>query len=715
MTSSVLHAPLSDIRLKCKKCPVPRFPGQVGRAGLHWTVEVALGRERRNRYSIPKYPCLFVSPPAFGIVGCLYLYSTGFTTRVDLNTHLYSARGWFFILFAALLGGCQATQQGFNVKNFGAKGDGKTLDTPAINRAIAAASDAGGGVVTVPAGTYLCYSIQLKSDITLYLDAGATILAAGTPDKGEYDPPESNPFDHYQDFGHTHWHNSLIWGEDVHDVTIAGPGKIWGRGLSRGTPTSRPTTGPGSGFGGFGGGGFGGRRGFGGSRPSSRPYGRRGGFGGARPSQEGNPDSLDDRAEPPTTMPMSEPTYPSTRDTLASGVGNKSISLKDSHNVIIRDISILHGGHFGILVTGVDNLTIDDLKIDTERDGMDIDCCKNVRITNCTVNSPWDDAIVLKSSYALGSTRPTENVVISDCFVTGGYEEGTVIDGTWKKIGRWYTGSNLGTSPPPSTQPASRPAGFGGGFGGRGGFGGFAATRPFGAPGRTGRIKFGTESNGGFINISISNCVFDDCQGLAIESVDGAIIRDVSISNITMRDIVSTPIFIRLGERARGPDKPPPGVIQNVNISNVVAENLASRYACIISGVPDRSIDGLSISNIRIHWPGGGTEEDAATQPEERPTGYPEPTMFRNMPSWGFYIRHVKNMDLHDVVMDRTNPDARPVFQLEDVQGFDAHNINAPPDEGVSNFELKNVSDFKATNVKGMPDTQRDHVDEDHF
>ena len=76
------------------------------------------------------------------------------------------------------------------------------------------------------------------------------------------------------------------------------------------------------------------------------------------------------------------------------GVGNKSISLKNCHNVLLRDFSILHGGHFGILATGIDNFTLDNLKIDTNRDGMDVDCCRNVRISNCYVNSPWTMASV---------------------------------------------------------------------------------------------------------------------------------------------------------------------------------------------------------------------------------------------------------------------------------------------------------------------------------
>src|SRR5438552_19200114 len=95
---------------------------------------------------------------------------------------------------------------GYNVKAFGATGDGKTLDTPAINKTIEAAAAAGGGTVRFPAGAYLCFSIHLKSKVDLYLDQGATIVGAATGEGGAYDPAEPNPWDTYQDFGHSHWH-----------------------------------------------------------------------------------------------------------------------------------------------------------------------------------------------------------------------------------------------------------------------------------------------------------------------------------------------------------------------------------------------------------------------------------------------------------------------------------------------------------------------------
>ena len=86
------------------------------------------------------------------------------------------------------------------------------LDSPAINRAIDAAAAVGGGTVFIPAGTYRSFSIRLKSNITLYFDQGSTLVAASPNDgDGKYDAPEPNKWDKYQDFGHTHWHNSLIW------------------------------------------------------------------------------------------------------------------------------------------------------------------------------------------------------------------------------------------------------------------------------------------------------------------------------------------------------------------------------------------------------------------------------------------------------------------------------------------------------------------------
>src|SRR3989440_8523440 len=363
-----------------------------------------------------------------------------------------------------------------DVRALGDKGEGKPLATPGVNKAIDAAAAAGGGTVSFPAGTYLSVSIHLKSNITLQLDQGATILAADTvPGRVTYDLPEPNDWDMYQDFGHSHWQNSLIWGIGLENVSIIGPGLIDGKGLTRRSPRARRV-----------------------NQPGDRPV-TLGGQTGARPQS-----------------PLGEDDDPS----VMNGLGNKAISFKNCRNVLLRDFSLLNGGHFALLATGVDNLTIDNIKVDTNRDGLDIDSCRNVRVSNCSVNSPNDDAIVLKSSYALGFARATENVTITNCLVSG-YDIGSLLDATYKKD----------------------------------------VTEAPDKDGPTGRIKLGTESNGGFKNIAISSVVFDHCRGLALETVDGGLLEDVSVTNITMRDVMNSPIFLRLGRRIRGaagtPIRPP--------------------------------------------------------------------------------------------------------------------------------------------------------------
>src|SRR2546428_90120 len=90
-------------------------------------------------------------------------------------------RSLLFVVAVWALVPVLAPARDFDVRAYGAKGDGVTLDTPAINQAITAAAAAGGGTVYFPAGTYASYSIHLQSHVALYLEAGSTLLAAEPP------------------------------------------------------------------------------------------------------------------------------------------------------------------------------------------------------------------------------------------------------------------------------------------------------------------------------------------------------------------------------------------------------------------------------------------------------------------------------------------------------------------------------------------------------
>ena len=447
----------------------------------------------------------------------------------------------------------------YNVRDFGAAGDGVKIDSPAINAAIEQAASKGGGVILFPAGVYSSYSIRLKDNITLRMEEGAVIKAAKpTRDQG-YDEAEPNEWDMYQDFGHSHWQNSLIWGIGLKNIRIEGKGLIDG------------------------------------TDALSRGLGRKG--------------------------PVAE--------------ANKALALKNCSNVTIKGVSFLQCGHFALLLTGVDNLLIDGVLADTNRDAFDIDCCENVKIRNCRVNSLNDDAIVLKCSYALGYPKPTRNVLVENCEVSG-YDPGSVYYGTFL--------TDITAAPD--------------------------------RDGPTGRVKLGTESNGGFINITVRNCRFKRCRGLALETVDGAPMKNIVVDGLEMEDICNSPIYIRVGDRNRGPESLPASSAENITISNVNVKGCDSRYPILIVGLEDSPVKNVTLKNIHVQYKGGITLQDVREQKGSNPFffgrngGYPEPSAHGIQPAWGVSISHARNILFKNVTLELMSPDEREKVFLSDVENF---------------------------------------------
>lgn len=461
-----------------------------------------------------------------------------------------------FLLFTLLYINVSAAIA-YDVRDYGARGDGETLDSPAINAAIDACASEGGGTVVLPAGNYLCGSIHLKSNIELHLTPGATIIA--TDQQGAYDESEVFGGPEYQDGGHTYFHNSLIWAEGQTNVSITGRGTIDGRGLTRHDTETAGNVQGGS-----------------------------------------------------------------------IGMGDKSIALKLCRNVLIRDITIYRGGHFAIIITGCDYATIDNVQIDTNRDGIDIDCCKFVTVSNCKVNTPHDDALVLKSSYALKKPVITENVLISNCIVTG-YQLGTALDGTYvpEKV-NWVCG----------------------------------------------RIKLGTESNGGFRNITITGCNCFYSSGLAFEVVDQGKMENIVVSNISMSHVHHYPIYITTGCRNRGPkERQNVSSARDIQINNLIADDCDSLSGILITGMQGTPIENIRLSNIQIRYRGGITH-DAPTEYPELGEKYPEPGKFLGLcPAYGLFARHVRGLQLLNVTFHLDQPDIRPAIITDDVEGMKMENV----------------------------------------
>lgn len=407
----------------------------------------------------------------------------------------------------------------FNVADFSPAADGSRLDTAAIQSAIDACSSGGGGIVLLPPGRYLSSTVTLKSNVTLHLERGCTLI--GSARLSDY--PERIPA--LRSYTDTYTRTSLIYAENAENFAIEGDGAIDGQGAAFSGPyLARPYT--------------------------MRIVGCRG---------------VSVRGVTFRNSPMWVQHYMACEDVLISGVTVRSLANRNN-------------------------------------DGIDIDACSRVRISDCDIVS-GDDAIVLKSTL----DRPCRDVVVSNCVLST----------------------------------------------------------------RCNAIKLGTESNGGFRNIAVNNCSVYDTRlaGIAVEEVDGGTLEGVSISNITMSN-VACPIFVRLGDRGRpfraGQARPPAGALRNVSISNVIADG-ANATGCSITGLPERPAENITLSNVRIRFAGGGTQETARRAVPEEREKYPEFRMFGDLPAHGFYCRHVRGLTLDNVHVSTAAEDRRPAFVYDDV------------------------------------------------
>ena len=419
---------------------------------------------------------------------------------------------FIFILYSLFLCVGTIAATNYNVLQQGAVGDGKTLNTKSLQSAIDALHAKGGGQLYFPAGRYLTGSLQLKSNVTLYLEKEAVLLGSTSP----YDYPGFSTEKELK-VNNDHFDQALIYAEGAENIGITGEGCIDGQGRELAlTIDSLHHTG----------------------------------------------ELVDKRYNTYRKRPNTRP---------------KLLFMRNCRKVELRKTSFRSGAAWGLSFSLCVDLTIDSLHVENRaywnNDGIDISDCKDVRISNCFINSA-DDGICLKS-HNRGAWN--DRVSISNCHII-------------------------------SSASA---------------------------------IKFGTESLGGFKNVTIDNIRIKDTfrSAIAIESVDGAEIENVKLENIEI----------------------------------------------VCPGRATRGMAYMSVSRLK--------------DVPENEKGYPEFTMFEELPSWGFYVRHVKGIQMHNVKLRLQEDDFRPAFVFDRVSDVRLSDISLPENKKAGQVVLRQTSLQSADNA----------------
>lgn len=327
----------------------------------------------------------------------------------------------------------------------------------------------------------------------------------------------------------------------------------------------------------------------------------------------------------------------------------RNILFISCRKISVQDITMQSSGIWNQHYLDCENIIINNVRVynhsNRNNDAIDIDGCRNVVISNSIMDTD-DDGITLKSTGA----APCEDVTITNCVVSS-----------------------------------------------------FCAA-----------IKCGTESTGGFKNILITNCIIKPSAcptepifrtprigqaGIALEIVDGGIMDGVTVSNIVIEG-TECPIYVRLGNRARKhtdvAPEPPRGKMRNVSLSNINVYG-AGNYSSSITGIPGSPIENITLNNIRIVNRGGLKQGEYTSDPAKVPElekEYPAPDKWRNLPSSGFFIRHVNDISLLNITLRSEAADPRMPVIADDVDDLYISGLRAdrPDTKAVL---LINVRTFK--------------------
>jgi polygalacturonase len=347
------------------------------------------------------------------------------------------------------------------------------------------------------------------------------------------------------------------------------------------------------------------------------------------------------------------------------------IQLEGCKNVTIENVTLKGSESWTLHLLGCDDVLVSGINIRNplhgpNTDGIDIQACSNVRISNCNIYTN-DDAIVLKNRHTKYYGKACENITITNCILTtvcNGFKIGTESLSDFKNI----VFSNSVIRAGKSGDELAR----------------VAAT---------------------YIDPANYSTALAPISGISIETVDGANLYGVSITNIIMEG-VRTPVFIRLANRGAGEQKvavPVPGTLKDVIISNIIAYGAST--ASSISSIPGSYVENLILKGILIRTRGGGDKELAQKEMNEKINSYPEGTMWGSMPVSGFYVRHVKGLQMIDIKIIVEENDMRPLIKFDDVEDLYINNLKTNENlNGECILDFNNVKKASLLNLN-FPET----------
>ncbi|MEO9891918.1 glycosyl hydrolase family 28 protein [Aurantibacter sp.] len=444
---------------------------------------------------------------------------------------------------------CLPENSRYSITDFGAIGDGKTLNTKFIQKAIDACVSNGGGTVIIPSGIFKSGTILLKSNVELHFEHNAVLLSSTNVADFPLQPmPKYRS--HKDQLG---GFNALIYAEGQENIALTGNGTIDGQGPLH-TPMPNPYAG----------------------------------------DVDGRP---------------------------------RNILLISCKNIKIDGLRMLNAAIWNQHYLDCEDLFITNTYVyshgSRNNDGIDIDGCRRVVLSNSIIDSD-DDGIVLKSTGAAAC----EDIVITNCVVSSfcnAIKAGTETTGGFKNV----TISNCVVKP----------------------------SKEIGKP--------------------IWDTPRIGVSGLSLMIVDGGTLEGFTVNNLTIQGTES-PIYIRLGNRAR-PHTPGAvvnniGEVKNISISNVVAYD-AGTWGSSITGLEGYPIKNVSLNNIQLFSKGGLQMGDFSRTVEEDEKGYPHAITYGNLPSNAFFIRHAEGISIDNLTIGTENPDSRFPIIVDDVKGLQVKNV----------------------------------------